>query len=434
MFGWLKDVGDWIEDTISSIFKPSGGSALKTKVNVNGKSYTVYKMEDGKYYYNNGSKFVEIKNSSLTNAFKNNENKTYDINYTNGPRKQETKTETKPTVENVITNPTSQYNAKQQQQAKQQEQNRNDITYGGKDPVQAIVEATPPKTTSTKTTSTKNTSNSNSNSNANYDAALNRITEQYNKDIAERDAKLEEYEKRIEELENPKILSAQEVANILGIDYNEANILKEYNKATNEYYDSAIDELQGIRTDYDKNNTQYLDQIMDSYLESSKYTAPTASGKGTRAANVLSTLISAAQSNALGDYDILQDINANNEARKKDLANNPKLAKQQYNDLGTTLSGLSANFDQAKTKAAINKLDAYTQHYAADTSYRSQLANQQAAKYSGLANAAATGATSAANKFNSTWDNYYNYYKAAYGSGKSAANAIKEMLTASQGS
>ena len=375
MFGWLKDIVDWVDDAIDEIF----GNSKNTS------------------------------NSS---------------NKSKAAKKTESK---KTTVENVIKNPYGQAAAKTQRQQKQQEQNRNNTTYGGKDPVQAVVKSNPPKTTSTKTTSS-----SNSNSNANYNAAINKITEQYNKDIAERDAKLKEYEKRIEELENPKILSAQEVANILGIDYNEANILNDYNKATNEYYDSAIKELQGIRTDYAKNNTQYLDQIMNSYLESSKYTAPTASGKGTRAANALSTLISAAQSNALGDYDILQDINANNEARKKDLANNPNLAKQQYNNLGTTLSGLSANFDQAKTKAAINKLDAYAQHYAADTSYRSQLANAQAAKYSGLANATATSAASAANKFNSTWNNYYDYYKAAYGSGKSAANAIKEMLTASQ--
>ena len=370
MFGWLKDIVDWVDDAIDEIFSNS-----KNKSNSSNKSSAAKKT----------------------------------------------------TVENVIKNPYGQAAAKTQRQQKQQEQNRNNTTYGGKDPVQSVVKSNPPKTTSTK-----NTSNSNSNSNANYNAAINKITEQYNKDIAERDAKLKEYEKRIEELENPKILSAQEVANILGIDYNEANILNDYNKATNEYYDSAIKKLQGIRTDYNKNNTQYLDQIMNSYLESSKYTAPTASGKGTRAANALSTLISAAQSNALGDYDILQDINLQNEARKKDLANNPNLAKQQYNNLGTTLSGLSANFDQAKTKASVNKLDAYAQHYAADTSYRSQLANAQAAKYSGLANATATSAASTANKFNSTWNNYYDYYKAAYGSGKSAANAIKEMLTASQ--
>lgn len=375
MFGWLKDIVDWVDDAIDEIF----GNSKNTS------------------------------NSS---------------NKSSAAKKTESK---KTTVENVIKNPYGQAAAKTQRQQKKQEQNRNDTTYGGKNPVQAVVKSNPPKTTSTKTTSS-----SNSNNNANYNAAINRITEQYNKDIAERDAKLKEYEKRIEELENPKILSAQEVANILGIDYNEANILNDYNKATNEYYDKAINELQGIRTDYDKNNTQYLDQIMNSYLESSKYTAPTASGKGTRAANALSTLISAAQSNALGDYDILQDINLQNEARKKDLANNPNLAKQQYNNLGTTLSGLSANFDQAKTKAAINKLDAYAQHYAADNSYRSQLANAQAAKYSGLANATATSAASATNKFNSTWNNYYDYYKAAYGSGKSAANAIKEMLTASQ--
>lgn len=430
MFGWLKDVANWVEDAISSVFKPSGGDAINTKVKVNGKNYTVYKMEDGGYYYNNGSKFIQITNSDLVNVFKNNKSGTYDVNY-----KAKTNTNNSSSKNNTTTN------TKPAQVTPEPYYKTTPNTYVTQNVATPQTNNNSNKTTNTKTnTSTSTNTNKTTNTSSKQSTTSSKQTSvqssgpDYKKLYEEQKTINESNTKRIEELENPKILSALDVAKLLGIDYNEANILKDYNKVTNEYYDSAIDELLGIRTDYDKNNTQYLDQIMDSYLESSKYAAPTASGKGARAANVLSTLISAAQSNALGDYDILQDINANNEARKKDLANNPKLAKQQYNDLGTTLSGLAANFDQAKTKAAINKLDAYTQHYAADTSYRSQLANKQAAKYSGLANAAATKATSAANKFNNTWDNYYNYYKAAYGSNKSAANAIKEMLTANQGS
>ena len=338
----------------------------------------------------------------------------------------------KTTVENAITNPYGQASAKANQQAKQQEQNRNDAAY--KNNTTTSNKTTSNKTTST-TTSNKTTSNTSNKTSASNNkttsttpssSTVDKIVDQYQQEI-------NNYKNQLEELLNPKILSALEVANILGVDYNEANILKDYNKATNDYYDLAVKELQDIRSDYDKNNTQYLNQIMNSYLDSTKHAAPTATGKGALAANALSTLLSASQSSALGDYDILQDINATNEARKKDIANNANLARQQFNDLGLALSNLSTTFDQAATKAKVNALDAYAQHYAADSSYRSQLANAQASKYSGLANAASTNASAAANKYANSWNNLYNYYLAASGSDTSAANAIKTMLTASQG-
>lgn len=339
----------------------------------------------------------------------------------------------KTTVENVITNPYGQASAKANQQAKKQEQNRNDAAYKNNTSTSNKTTSTskPASTTTSTTTSkpaskpaskpvsTPTTTQSNNNS-------IEKLVTKYEQDIAKRD-------ETIKELLNPKILSALEVAKILGIDYNEANILKEYNKATNDYYDLAVKELQGIRSDYDKNNTQYLDQIMDSYLNSAKYTAPTTTGKGALAANALSTLLSVAQASAVGDYDMIQDINATNEARKKDIINNTNLARQQYNNLGLALSNLSTTFDQAATKAKVNALDAYSQHYAADNSLRSQLANAQAAKYSGLANAASVNASSAVNKYNDSFNNLYNYFKSASGSDKSAATAIKTMLTASQG-
>lgn len=332
----------------------------------------------------------------------------------------------KPTVENAITNPYGQASAKANQQAKQQEQNRNDAAYKNNTTTSNKNTSSTSTTSTTSTTSNKTTSNNGNAGTTSSSSTVDNIVNQYQQEI-------NNYKNQLEELLNPKILSALEVANILGVDYNEANILNEYNKATNDYYDLAVKELQNIRSDYDKNNTQYINQIMDSYLDSTKHAAPTATGKGSLAANALSTLLSASQSSALGDYDILQDINATNEARVKDLANNASLARQQYNDLGLALAGLSTTFDQAATKAKVNALDAYSQHYAADSSYRSQLANAHAAKYSGLANAASTNASAAANKYANSWNNLYNYYLSASGSDKAAANAIKTMLTASQG-
>lgn len=396
MFSWVNDLIDWIGDALGGT---SGGNALKTKVKVNGKSYTVYRMEDGGYYYNNGKDFVKINNKSLNSIFEKNEDKTYDVNYTSGPKKQETKTE--PTIENVITNPVSQYNAKQQQQYKQQEQNRNDVTYGDKKPSSVIDSVAP-----SGNNNTKNTSTSSGYSEADFWKQLYEETKSGNDELI----------KRIEELENPKVLSAEEVANILGIDYNEQNILNDYNKATNKYYDDAIAELNDIRQTYDRNNAQYYEQIMDSYLDSYKNMAPTAAGKGAIAANTLSNMFATQQTNALADYDVIQDILLNEKGREKELANNPLLAKQQYNDLGIAMSGLSADFNQSATQRYINQLNAYTNAYNADQSYRGQLANAQATKYSGLANAAATNAAAAATRYNNSFTNYYNYYKGALGS------------------
>ena len=387
MFGWLKDIVDWVDDAIDEIFGNS-----KNKSNSSNKSSAAKKTE---------------------------------------PKKT--------TVENAITNPYGQAAAKTQQQQKQQEQNRNDAAYNNKSVTQNFSNAAKNTTTSSpaytpstsKTTSTASTSAPKST--ASKTSTATSSGPDYKQLYEEQKAINESNTKRIEELENPKILSAQEVAKLLGIDYNEANILKDYNKATNEYYDAAIDELQGIRTDYDKNNTQYLDQIMDSYLESYKHTAPTAAGKGTLAANALSTLIGAAQSNAVNDYSVIQDINLQNEARKKDLANNPNLARQQYNDLGLALSGLSTQFDKASTLSKVKQLDAYGKYYAADQSLRSQLANANAAKYSGLANAAGTAAANAANNYSNQYQKIMDVYFGATNNKNWSRNAISNLITDTQG-
>lgn len=407
MFGWVNDVINWIGDAIVDL-------SSSNKVKVDGKTYNVYRFENGDYYYIDGNKTVKIENKNLIKELKNNNNKTYDINYGQGPVKKDTKTE--PTIENVITNPVSQYNAKQQQQYKQQEQNRNDVTYGGKEPSSVLGAGVTSGNNNTSTGSGSGYSESDF-WRGMYDSQVSANNELIN---------------RIENLENPKVLSAEEVAEILGIDYNEQNILNDYNKATNEYYDDAIAELNDIRQTYDRNNAMYYDQIMDSYLDSYKNMAPTASGKGALAATALSNMFASQQTNAAADYDVIQDILLNEKGREKELANNPNLAKQQYNDLGVAMSGLSANFNQAATKQYINSLNAYTTAYAADQSYRSQLANAHATKYSGLANAAATNANAYATRYNNSFTPYYNYYASRFGN-QVADNYVANLIRTGSG-
>ena len=245
---------------------------------------------------------------------------------------------------------------------------------------------------------------------------------------------ISDLEKRIYELEHPKVYSAQELADIYGIDYNEQNILNDYNKSTNEYYDKAVKEQNDLRTQYAKNNARYVDQVADSYINSYANAAPTAVGRGSLAANALSTQLNAAQINASNDYGMMQSVNNLEEARKAELKENPNLAKQYYNNIGTYLSGLSAELNKSDVKQYVDKLDAYSQMYAADRSYQAYLAQANAAKYEGLANAAVTNASALANKSTSAFDRLYNYFYTSNGGNvKDASSAVANLLKTSTG-
>lgn len=395
MFNWVNDVINWIGDVLDgddSGFNSRGSTRLNTKVKVNGVDYPVFKDGSGNYYYRDTTNNVykKITNKDLYSDFEANKSKTVDI--------------TKKV--NEVVNPWTPEGQKQQKEQGQ-------------------------KTIEDSTIHQNNVSNTTYNTGGTgsggyggsdfwkgmYDSQVNVNNELIN---------------RIENLENPKVLSAEEVANILGIDYNEQNILNDYNKATNEYYDAAIDELNDIRQTYDRNNAMYYDQIMDSYLDSYKNMAPTASGKGALAATALSNMFASQQTNAAADYDVIQDILLNEKGREKELANNPNLAKKQYNDLGIAMSGLSADFNRSATQQYINKLNAYTNEYAANQSYRSQLANAQATKYSGLANAAATNASAYATRYNNSFTPYYNYYANRFGSNV-ADNYVANLIRSGSG-
>lgn len=232
--------------------------------------------------------------------------------------------------------------------------------------------------------------------------------------------------------ESLKPIGAAEAAKLYGIDYNEANILKDYNDSTNEYYDNAVKAQNDLRTQYARNNTQYVNQIADAYIDSYRNAAPTATGKGTLAANALSTQLQADSINAANDYGMMQSVNTLNEARAAELKNNPQAAKDYYNKIGTYLSGLSATKNASDVKQYVDQLDAYSQMYAADRSYQSYLAQANAAKYAGLANASATNASSAAS--NSAWNQIYNYYLTTRGGDSYKADSnIANLLKASGG-
>ncbi len=105
---------------------------------------------------------------------------------------------------------------------------------------------------------------------------------------------------------------------------------------------------------------------------------------------------------------MLKSVNNLRAAQQAEYANNPYLAEEAYNTLGTYASQLSANLNASDVQQYADKLTALANMYSAERQYQGYLAQGAAQKYAGLANAAATNAQSNAL---STLDNYYNYYK-----------------------
>lgn len=261
--------------------------------------------------------------------------------------------------------------------------------------------------------------------NASYNAILNSLAniggggntnDNYWRDYAE------EMRKKNEEL--TRVLSADEAAKKFDVDYNEENILKGYNEASNKKFDELIGAQSDLREQSLRNNAQYIRQTADAYLDSYKNAAPTATGRGALAANALSNMINASDTLSYNDYGMMQSINALEQERQKELTNNKMLAKDYYTDLGLYLSQLTANQNAANVKAAAANMDKYATEYAASRKTAAANAAAAASKYSGLANAASTYSQFNANSALSKLRQYYNMYLARTGGNTQEADSI----------
>ena len=209
-------------------------------------------------------------------------------------------------------------------------------------------------------------------------------------------------------LKNPPVYSANEIADIYDVDYNYDNILKDYNAATDKYYQDFLNYQDSVRSDALRNNLQYNNNIMRNYLDTYNNAAPTASNKGILAANMLRTQLGNNDTMAQLDSELLDQRKLIQEAYEAELANNPNLATQHYNNLGLWLSDIGVNLNESDVKQYVDQLDALSQMYAAGRSLDSYLAQAEATKYSGLLNASIANAQTDA--INSAWYNTYNYF------------------------
>ena len=245
--------------------------------------------------------------------------------------------------------------------------------------------------------------------------------------------KNEESDRRIYELEHPKVMTADELAALHGIDYNEQHILDEYNKKTNEYYQNAIDEYYNLRNNLVGQASRNNQRTINDYLGAWDNAAPTAARRGELAANALSAYMNSNYALNTEDYNLAQAQNGLRSEWEAELAANPNTARQQHNAMGTTLAGLAATYNQSNVKQYIDQLDAYSQMYAANRAISAAAAQGVASQYAGLANAAATNASTSAKKYNS-WEQLYNYFRNTYGStDKQASTAVTNNLQQSSG-
>ena len=204
---------------------------------------------------------------------------------------------------------------------------------------------------------------------------------------------------QLEELIHPKVWTADELAALYGVtdQYNMDNILKQYNDATNKYYTDAIASQEEINADAERNNSAYASSLLRNYINGYANSAPTAVGKGTLAANALSTQLGADKANEEASANFNSIINSYNQAWKDELAQNNVKARSDYNALGTWLLNQGTALNAAQVQNYINELTALDTAYTGIRNAQNNLASTAAAAYQQNANAALT-----ANQYNAS--------------------------------
>ncbi len=359
--GYLSARNNYLADRYSSVATP--GLVTYTKMNpifnTGGKNYNTYRGSDGNYYYLANGKYVKVDGTVADTIAKNR-----NISFID-PNDQRTTSKT-----NTSTNTTK-------------------TSSGGSGGGGGY---------SGGGGSGKNTGDD-------YDKLLN------------------EYKALIDELRNPKVWTADEVAKQLGVEdlYNYDRILRMYNDATDRYYTDAIAEQNAINRDAEMSNSSYANQMLKRYLSSYNNSAPTAVGRGTLAANALSTLLGADIANEEASSQLNDIINSYNEKWKYETENNKTLARDRYNDMGLMLLNQGTNINSAQVQDYINSLNAYNTAYAGIRNAQNNLASTAAATYQNNAQAAlARNQVAAANTSGNLRKKIYDMYYGGLGDNASA--------------
>lgn len=236
---------------------------------------------------------------------------------------------------------------------------------------------------------------------------------------------------KITQLESqmPRKIGADEAAELYDIDVNYDNILRDYNQATNDYYNTAIGDLSKYRDQMQNDSALYNQEALRQYLNSYQNAAPTASRKGATAASALLNMLGNSADMATADSTLGQNIANYKEQRTAELANNPYLAKEYENNVRKYLSTLSTGLHSADVQKHVGELSSYATEYAAKRNGLASAAMGNAYQYQGLANAAGTRAQANANNTIQKMNQFYNYYLGSGYADSAVASALKAQST-----
>lgn len=164
----------------------------------------------------------------------------------------------------------------------------------------------------------------------------------------------------------PKVWNKEDLVKFYGVEdeYDMDKLIARYNEKTNKYYGDAIAEQEKDKKEAELNNSRYVNELLNTYVNSYNNAAPTAMGRGTLAANALTTLLGAAETNEAASSDLRSIINDYKESQKAELENNPVIAEDWYNTVGKWLVEQGVNTNSAEVKNYINDLAAYQTAYA----------------------------------------------------------------------
>lgn len=245
------------------------------------------------------------------------------------------------------------------------------------------------------------------------------------------DADISALRQQIDELVKPKVWTADELADHFGVKdkYNMDYWLKTYNDATNKYYTDAINTQQGINKDAERSNAAYANSLLKSYVNGYLNAAPTAVGRGTLAANALSSMLGADKANEEASANLNDIINTYKEKWDYEKEQNKILAREKYNDMGQWLLDRGVGVNTAEVQNYINSLKAYDTAYSGIRNAQSNLASTAAAAYQNNANAALARNQYAASQADNNF--LRKAYQMYYGNGWETAynNANKDSST-----
>ena len=224
----------------------------------------------------------------------------------------------------------------------------------------------------------------------------------------------------LQELKNPKLYSAKELAeqyDIADTLANEDYYRRLYTDYVNENWGNQLDEYDEQRLKALINGARYNQMLQDQYIKS--YVNEQRQGNATNnqaiAANALKTQILNNYDASQNDYQMLQDRKQLEQDWQAQLADVDRQAKDAYTMANAFLMQAGNKHYTSEIQDTINGINAAATRYKGDLDSYRQKVQGYSNQYAGLANAASTRAGTAAANNSSYIKQLENYYNQLYG-------------------